>query len=275
MRSSLVTAGLVLGYLTVSQAFAEPFKHIGMPINETGKAKFKVMGADKKKNSTIVKLDRLQSYEEQEIETLFKDGKQYIQIKEDMKLFNGQQVEAVSLVEAGETLKQISYGLLRKSPEGKVLEKWEFRFDDPSWNYPDDIYCAPAVSLVFRSLIHHGMEEGSIHAWINDQGVIRMMLKKMGKETVKGPLGELVCYKIRMVPDVQSVLPVGRFLALLIQPFMPELYFWLWEEPPYPIVRAEGALGPPGSPRMKMEVIEGQVETRDGTLKKTENRIGN
>lgn len=265
MRSCLLAAGLITGHLIVSSAVAEPFKPIGMPISEMGKARFTVIGADRKKKSTVVKLDRLQSFEEQTIETLSRDGKQYFEIKEHMKLFNGQHVETSSLVEAGKILKQISFHLLRRSPGGEVLEKWEFRFDDPSWNYPDDVYAAPAVSLVFRSLIHQGMDEGSIHVWINDQGVIRMILKKMGKETIKVPLGEFVCHRIRMVPDVQSVLPVGKFLALLIQPFMPELDFWLWEKPPYPIVRAEGALGPPGSPSMLMEVIEGREGAVDGS----------
>ena len=243
--------------LTVSIAFAEPIKPLGFPIEEVGKAEFKVIGAEKKKDKSIVKLDKLPSIEKQTTRMMTKDGKDYYEIKEEMQLFNEQHVQTTSLIEIAETLKPISYKLLRKSPEGDVIERWEVRFDVPSWNYPEDTYCMPAVSLAFRSLIAHNMKESSFHLWQNDLTVVRMTLKVMGKDRIKIPLGEFPCFKIKMEPDVKSIIPVGSILAALLQPFMPELYFWVSEKEPHPVLRAEGSFGPPGSPRMVMEAVEG------------------
>jgi hypothetical protein len=241
--------------LTVNIALAESIKPLGFPIDEVAKAEFKVIGA-KKKHKSIVKLDKLPSVEKQTTRMITREGKDYYKIKEEMQLFNGQHVETTSLIEIAETLEPLSYKLLRKSPEGDVIERWEVRFDVPSWNYPEDTYCTPAVSLAFRSLIAHNMEETSFHLWQNDLTVVRMNLKVMGKESIKIPLGEFSCYRLKMEPDVKSVIPVGSILAALLQPFMPELYFWVSEKEPYPVLRAEGAFGPPGSPRMLMETVE-------------------
>jgi len=243
--------------LTVSVAFAERIKPLGFPIDEVGRAEFKVIGAEKKKNKSIVKLEKLPSTEKQTIRMITKDGKDYYEIREEMQLFNEQHVQTTSLIEIAETLKPISYMLLRKSPEGDVIERWEVRLDVPSWNYPEDTYCTPAISLAFRSLIFHNEKETSLHLWRNDLTVVRMTLKVMGKDRIKIPLGEFSCYKIKMEPDVKSIIPVGSFLAALLQPFMPELYFWVSEKEPHPVLRAEGSFGPPGSPKMVMETVEG------------------
>jgi hypothetical protein len=243
--------------LTVRIAFAEPIRPLGFPIDEVGKAEFKVIGAEKKKNKSIVKLEKLPVMEKQTTRVITRDGKDYYEIKEEMRLFNEQHVQTTSLIEIAEALKPISYTLLRKSPEGEVIERWEVRLDAPSWNYPEDTYFTPAISLAFRSLIFHDVEETSLHLWQNDLTVVRMTLKVVGKDRIRIPPGEFPCFKIKMEPDVKSVIPVGNILATLLQPFMPELYFWVSEKEPHPVLRAEGSFGPPGSPRMVMEAVEG------------------
>jgi len=224
--------------LTASITLAEPIRPLGFSIDEVGKAEFKVIGA-KKKHKSIVKLDKLPSAEKQTTRMIRREGKDYYEIKEEMRLFNEQQVETMSLIEIAETLKPVSYKLIRKSPEGDVIERWEVRFDVPSWDYPEDTYCTPAVSLAFRSLISHNMKETSFHLWQNDLTVVRMTLKVMGKDQITIPPGDFSCYKIKMEPDVKSVIPVGSILAALLQPFMPELYFWVSEKEPHPVLRAE------------------------------------
>lgn len=252
-----ILLSLILAWLslTINLALAEPFKPMSTPYAGKGKAKFTVIGADKNKGS-FVKPEKLQSFEEQTIEIVTQGEREYYQIKETMKLFNDQQVETTSLIEIGEYLKPISYNLIRRNPRGEVIEKWEFRFDDASWNYADDTYCTPALTLIILSFIDHEMEEASFHFWQNDQTIVRMKLKLKGKEQVRISAGEVSCYKIRMVVDVQSVMPVGKFLAFLIQPFMPESHFWVTEKEPRYIVKSEVALGQRGSPSIAGETVE-------------------
>jgi hypothetical protein len=242
--------------LHIHFAVAEPFKPLNTPIAEIGRAKFTVIGENAKEKQSVFKLDKLQLYEEQTTMMITREGKEYYEIREDVRLMNNQHVTTTTLLEIGEYLKPISYNRLRRSPRGKPIERWEFHFDNPSWNYTDDTYCMSAVSLVFRSFIAQGSKESSFHLWMSDRSVVRMRLKRIHKERIRIALGEFTCVKIRMVLDVQSVMPVGKILALLVQPFMPEFYFWLWEEEPYPVLKAEGALGPPGAPQMLMEVVE-------------------
>jgi hypothetical protein len=246
----------LLMLLQTQSAMAEPFKPLDTPIAEVGKAKFTVIGDDEERKQTVFKLDKLQAFEEQSTIMITREGKNYYEIREDVTLVNNQNVATTTLIEIGEYLKPISYHRLRRSPQGEPIERWEFHFDNPSWNYSEDTYSMSAVSLVFRSFIEQGSKESSFHLWLSDQSVVRMRLKRMNKEQIKIALGEFPCVKIRMVADVQSVMPVGKILALLIQPFMPEFHFWIWEEKPYTVLRAEGALGPPGSPQMLMEVLE-------------------
>jgi len=253
---TLLSFLFVLLSLHIHFAVAEPFKPLSTPIAEVGKAKFTVLGENARKKQSVFKLDKLQSYEEQTTMLITREGRDYYEIREDVTLMNNQHVVATTLVEIGEYLRPISYNRMRRNPQGESIERWEFHFDDPSWNYTDDTYCMSSISLVFRSFIAQGSKEGSFHLWMSDQSVVRMRLRRMNKERVIIALGEFTCVKIRMVLDVQSVMPLGKVLALLVQPFMPEFYFWLWEQEPYPVMRAEGALGPPGAPQMLMEVVE-------------------
>jgi hypothetical protein len=86
--------------------------------------------------------------------------------------------------------------------------------------------------------------------------VVVMKLKLMDQELIETPLGELSSFKIRMVIDIRSIMPVGRFVAALIQPFMPQSYFWLWEKENYLPLRTQVALGPVGAPMLVGQVFE-------------------
>ena len=96
---------LISMLLTVRIAFAEPIRPLGFPIDEVGKAEFKMIGAEKKKSRSIVKMDKLPSVEKQTTRMITRYGKAYYEIKEEMRLFNEQYVETTSLIEIGETLK--------------------------------------------------------------------------------------------------------------------------------------------------------------------------
>jgi len=242
--------------LPIKSMQAEPIKPLNIALGETTRSKLTLLGAEKNRGRSIVKLNKLQAYHEHSIETIEKKGKSYYQVRETMRLFNEQQVEIILLIEIGEYLRSISYHRLRKDSQGSVIENLQLRLDNPSWEYPEDIFCQPAIPIIFRSLIDNQIEESSFNYWQNDMAVIRMKIKILGKEEIKTVLGEFSCFKGQMVLDVRSVMPVGKFLAPLIQPFMPKTYIWLWANEPYQVLKTEVSLAPGGSVRLNGEVFE-------------------
>ena len=246
---------LVSLLLPVNPAYSGPIRPLSIVLDETFKAKLTLVGEERDKKRSMVKLEKLQAYAENSIEMITREGKNYYQIKENLTLFNEQKVETTSLIEIGDTLKTFSYKRLRRDPEGSVIEKLEVQFDNPSWDYPEDVFCQPAIMLVFKSLVDNGIKESSFSYWQNDMTVLRMKLKIMGREQIKTGLGEFSCYKGMMVLDVRDVLPIGKFLAPLIQPFMPKTYFWLSDNAPYQGVKTETSLAPGGSVGLSGEVF--------------------
>ena len=244
-------------FMTNSLVMAEPAAQSGKPIAEQGKARIRIMDAEKKERKGLFKKGKLPSSLEWETKTKSLDGKEYYQIRYRARLFNEQSMELTSLIEIGIPLQPTSHCFLRKDPGGTEIERHSIQFDNPSWDFPKDMYPIEWVSLVIRkNIVEPQKEEGTFHIWLSDFTVFRMKLKLLGKKNIQGPLGNMACYEVKMEPDIRSILSIGDFFAMLLQPLMPNFYFWFREEEPYPLVRFEGPLGPPGSPKGVMEVIE-------------------
>ena len=145
---SIIFASL---FLTINIALAEPFKPMSIPIDEELKEKSTAFEGDGVAKESFVKIEKLPFIQEKTIKMVSIDGNDYYQIKESQKLFNGQQLETLSLVEIGEYLRAISYNVSRKSPEGEEIESHEVRFDHYSWKYPADIYPITMLSLIFST----------------------------------------------------------------------------------------------------------------------------
>ncbi len=211
--------------------------------------KTSIVGWDGQSKAGFVKVDRMVEYSQATLEIITHEGKEHYQIKEDQRLINGQILEVTSLVETGEYLRSVSRSHVRRNPKGEEVERWAVRLGDPSWGYPDDTYCLSAFNIVLASLLSHRVEETSIHLWLNDQAVTRMIIKTMGEEDIETDLGILPHLKIRMVPDIRSIVPVGRLMARLLQPLMPASYVWIWRGESNLSARLEMKMGP-GSPKM-------------------------
>ena len=236
---------------------AEPFESPLKPVITTYESRYSMIGEeDGADNNSLMKLDRFARLSKINIKIISLDGKEYYRIREDQTLFNDQRVELTVLIETGEYLRSTSFSLLRKGPDGKEIERSVFQLDNPSWNYPDDIYCKSALPRLLTSFVGHQYEERSFHLWLSDQEVVRMTLKLEGEDQRKTPLGDRPHIKVKMMPDIQSVLPVGDFIAMLIQPFVPKIYLWYWQQLPHVSVNMEGAFGP-GVPKMRMELFVG------------------
>ncbi len=245
-------------FLATNLALAEPLKPNETPLVGTLKVKSTWINRGDKTKIGAINLDRFPSLAEIKMEVITLDGQAYYQIKENQTLFNNQRVEQITLIEIGEYLKTISYKRLRWSPEGKEIERISFCFDDPSWDYPDDTYGLSALHLIFYNVMSQDIKETSFFFWLADQQAFRMILKAKGKEQLTTPQGEFPHSKLKMEPDVRSVLPVSRFFARILQQFMPESYIWYYENESYISVKSEIALGP-GMPRMLIEVVEGEL----------------
>jgi len=244
--------------MTGSICQAEPFESPLKPVITTYESRYSVIGEeDAAENNSLIKLDRFARLSKINIKIISVDGKEYYQIREDQKLFNDQRVELTVLIETGEYLRSTSFSLLRKDPDGTEIERSVFQLDNSSWNYADDIYCKAALPLLLSSFVDHQHEERSFHLWLSDQEVVRMTLKLVGEDQRKTPLGDRPHFKVKMMPDIQSVLPVGDFIAMLIQPFVPKIHLWYWRQLPHVSVGMEGAFGP-GTPKMRMELFVGE-----------------
>jgi len=253
-----LTVILAAAFLMTTLARAEPLKPQETPMVGTFKVKATWIGRGEETRIGAINLDRFASFSEIRIDVVTIDGQAYYQIKESQTLFNNQHVELITLIEIGEYLKTTSYKRLRRSPEGREIERITFHFDDPSWDYPEDTYGMSALYLILYNVIRQDIKETSFYYWLADQQAFRMRIKAKGKERLTTPQGDLPHSKIKMEPDVRSILPVGKFLARILQPFMSESYIWYYENESSISLKAELALGP-GMPRMVIEVLEGNI----------------
>ncbi len=247
--------------LTCNPGWAEPFKSMSFPIAEVNKEESTWQtgdGEDYKGLSRMVNVEKaIPLYSEKRIKTISLNGKDYYQIIEKEKLVNEQILESSYLIEIGEYLKLFSFDFVRKNPEGKIIRTGKIYYDDQSWNYQDDIYAIPMVSLVFRSLIEHDIKENTFHLWLDDMLVVPMKATVVGKEQIHVVLGDFHCHKVMMEVDIQR-LPfgrIGKFITRLFKPWMPQFYFWFWENKPYPLLKLD-TISPPGSPKNDVNIVE-------------------
>ena len=246
---------LALLFLTFDPALAEPVKSMGITLAEKRQTKFTILKWDEKMERSGFKRGWIPSSQETMIEKISLDGKEYYQVKEKTELNNGQRLENTTLIENGEYLKPVSFASIKRNPAGEEIYNTGIRFDDPTWDLPDDTYPISMLSLIFRSLIDQNLKETDFHLWISEYTAWRIMIKIVGKENVRVPLGDFRCYKIEMITDVRDIFPFSELLAIILQPFVPKQYFWLGKEEPYPTVKFEGTLGPTGSIKAISELV--------------------
>jgi hypothetical protein len=161
---------------------------------------------------------------------------------------NGQRFKHVSEIRPGKNgLEPLGFRTEETTGKGKVIRRMEASFDDPSLTYPENTFPVFCVEHVMRGINFEEKKNFPIYVWVTPTEIYRMHLDVLGKETIKVPAGEIPCYLVEMKPDIRTIMPIGRFLAGLLSPFIPKYRFWFACEESHPLVKFEGVLGGSGA----------------------------
>ena len=191
---------------------------------------------------------------EHRIERIEEGGKGYYRIHDTGVRENGYRIDNVTTVERGETVRPVSFRARDLNPAGRTIREMQARFDDEALDYPADTYPVFAAWTAIRGLHFRKGHRAAVHIWLTPTEIYRIRLTVEEKETVNVPAGAFECYRVELEPDVRSILPVGDFLASLIQPFIPTYHFWYSTEPSHPLIRFEGSLGGAGAVNTTVEL---------------------
>lgn len=241
--------------LTAAECASDPFGAIDLAIDEISIVRSaKQQKADPAQKHSFKPNDQPEVVERR-IQKVSENGKNYYQVHHKLTLKNRQTIQKKSLIEIGTSLKEFSFDFVRKSPDGKLLEKKSIRFDNPSWQYPEDLYSVHVLPMVLRAMISNNIHETNFYLRLSAKSIIRMNLKVSGKEKIQVPSGKYDCIKITMQPDIQSVVNMPKSVSFLIKPFVSDHEFWFSKKAPYPLVKYQGRPGMPGTPEEVMELV--------------------
>jgi len=133
---------------------------------------------------------------------------------------------------------------------------------------PADAYPSyPPYALLGFVSTHLGLGESrrsaSYEYVLMDASLVRLDLRVERRERVEVPAGSFDCYRVRMRPDVRSILPdLPRIVAAFASFFAPTPTFWITAGEPQTLVKFAGIIGPPRSPDVVIELA--RVTPRDG-----------
>ena len=145
------------------------------------------------------------------------------------------------------------------SSNGEVVREEKVLFHDGPYQFPNDLY--PEVYAPFLMRSDPSIKgRRSFHAWISDRFVARIYFE-LQKSRVKTrvPAGNFLCSQFLMYPDLNDWVPLGNVVMALAKPILPRYHIWLGLDPPYPVVRFEGAYGPPGAPEVVVELLKQEL----------------
>ena len=148
-------------------------------------------------------------------------GKRYYRINDTGTRINGYKFSHVTVLERGEHLTPVSFRASDTNPSGMAIRAMHAHFDDEALSYPKDTYPIFSAMTAIRGLDFTPGAKTAVHLWITPTEIFRIWLEAEEKETIEVPAGTFECYKVELKPDIRSIMPIGDFLASLIQPFIP------------------------------------------------------
>jgi len=190
------------------------------------------------------------------IERYEESGRCYYRINDTGTRINGYMFAHATILERGEHLMPVSFRASDSNPAGRTIRAMHANFDDEALSYPDDTYPIFSAMTAIRGLDFSPGARKAVHLWIAPTEIYRIWLEVEEKETIKVPAGTFECYRVELKPDIRSIMPIGDFLASLIQPFIPTYHFWYSAERSHPLVRFEGSLGGAGASNTVVELKE-------------------
>jgi hypothetical protein len=139
--------------------------------------------------------------------------------------------------------------------QGRLVRDEHVDFHQGPYQFPLDL--VPEVYAPFLMRVNPAPpQRRSFHSWISDRFVARIWYELRRKRvTVEVPAGRIECSEILMYPDLNDWVPLGNVLMALAKPLLPSYHVWLALDPPHPVIRFEGAYGPPGAPEVVVELL--------------------
>lgn len=184
-------------------------------------------------------------------------GEKIYRVEDDGSRRSGQRFKHVSKIRAGKGgLEPLEFQTQDATREGKVIRRFEASFDDPSLTYPENTIPVFCLVQVMRGINFQEKEKFIFYIWVTPTEIFRMNFDVVGKDTIKVPAGEIPCYFGEMKPDIRTILPIGRFLARLLSPFIPKYRFWFACDDSHPLVKFEGVLGGSGAAPHTIELTK-------------------
>ena len=184
---------------------------------------------------------------------------------------NGYRFEHVSELLAEKELKPLGFVARDRNPEGRVIREMKAVFDDPTLCYPTGTFPVFCLAQAMRGTTFSDEDRIVFYLWIAPTEIFRMSLEVIKKEKIEVPAGEILCYAAEMKPDIRTILPIGNFLAKLLQPFIPKYRFWFACDQSHPMVKFEGILGGAGAAKHTIELTRLENKQVKGTESSNEN----
>lgn len=142
-----------------------------------------------------------------------------------------------------------------RNSTGVVVRDEQIRFQQGPYHFPLDLYPEVYAPFLMRGS-PAPVKRRAFHSWISDRFVARIYYElRRKKVSIQVPAGRFDCTEILMYPDLNDWVPLGNVLMALAKPILPSYHIWLADDPPHPVVRFEGAYGPPGAPEVLVELV--------------------
>lgn len=141
-----------------------------------------------------------------------------------------------------------------RNRDGVQVREERIDFHQGPIHFPLDLYPEVYAPFLMRGE-PAPPQRRAFHSWISDRMVARVYYELHRKRvSVLVPAGRFDCSEILMYPDLNDWIPLGNLITTLAKPLLPRYHFWLGLEAPHPVVRFEGAYGPPGAPEVVVEL---------------------
>lgn len=130
---------------------------------------------------------------------------------------------------------------------------------------PDTYPLYPMYALIGHVFTHLDLgrrNRATFHYPLMDTAMLEMELWVHKRERIRVPAGEFDVWQIRMRPTVRSLYPsLPSALQPFVSYFIPADVLWLTTTEPQWLVRLVGTIGPPGSPRVEVALVDVETDT--------------
>lgn len=172
------------------------------------------------------------------------------------------------------TLRSVAYDEVVRDRSGTQIEEEHLDFVSGTvmdkvtgarGPWPPNIYAAPCLGLALSGYPFGERPRVNFFLWSEYEPTAAMYAIVDGTEQVTTPAGTFECYRLRINLDADRmmqrlVLPSeqGRVMARGVMDKMrqPDTVMWLTAAWPHVPMKVEGAMGPPGTSRSRMERVE-------------------